>query len=230
MDRKRIQEAARALQADAWKQRKLLLPYHDPKPLELLEPALFAQILGVDYQELSDLGNQLFSFRGKRFKVAGLLDRQANKIAISTEHSTATQRFTAAHELGHWCLHPNELMYRDMALNGSSGNMVKPPVEQEADFFAACLLMPEKLMRLAMKELFQVDEALIFHGGTAFQISPQHSDRLLAAGSETLERELAVANCRSFGGRAFDSLAEIFRVSPTAMALRLKELKLIEWP
>jgi len=230
MNNKQIEEYARRLQVEVWKRRRVWFKRGEPHPLELLDPALFAEVLGVEYMELPDLGGQVFSFRGRNFQVAGLLDKQANRIAVSTAFSRDIIRFTAAHELGHWELHPGEVMHRDKALNGSDGNLVRPLIERQADYYAACLLIPEKLLRRAMKELFEVSDSLVFDGTTAFEINPQRADQLLAARPETLERELAIAKCTRFGGKAFTSLADTFGVSAMAMAIRLKELQLIEWP
>lgn len=63
------------------------------------------------------------------------------------------QRFTIAHELGHLALghlRDGERLLRDPAANFSSGTL--PPMEREANTFAADLLMPEKVVAFAVNE------------------------------------------------------------------------------
>lgn len=51
------------------------------------------------------------------------------------------KNFTIAHELGHWTLHKNLVGKRSKQ------------IEREADWFATCLLMPEKWVRKAFAKL-----------------------------------------------------------------------------
>lgn len=53
------------------------------------------------------------------------------------------KNFTIAHELGHWTLHKNLVGKRSKQ------------IEREADWFATCLLMPEKWVREAFSK-FQI--------------------------------------------------------------------------
>ena len=73
-------------------------------------------------------------------------------IGINPSESSVRQRFTIAHELGHYELHNDgdelfvdkgfKVLFRDQ--NSSKGEIRK---EQEANAFAAALLMPEKFIR-----------------------------------------------------------------------------------
>lgn len=71
------------------------------------------------------------------------------KISISSLTSTERDRFTIAHELGHYLLHYPKLLVEDpkakMAatrwVNESSGDLVR--AEWEANWFAAAFLMPK---------------------------------------------------------------------------------------
>lgn len=86
-------------------------------------------------------------------KVSGVLVMDSGKgtIGINPTESKVRQRFTVAHELGHFELHKQEsglfidkefkMLFRDQ--NSSIGEVRK---EQEANAFAAALLMPEKLL------------------------------------------------------------------------------------
>jgi hypothetical protein len=196
----------------------------------MLEPETAARILGLKYEEYPDLGSSTFSFCDQKMKVAGLIDRQANKIAISTEFSLKTRRFTAAHEIAHWILHPHEVMHRDRPIDGSwLSSSALDPIGKEANYFAACFLMPENLLKSIFTNLFG-PEPFVFNDAIAIHLGHGDSDALLRAEESSLDREFALARCSSFGGPHFYSLAEQFRVSDSAMALRIKELRLIRWP
>ena len=74
-------------------------------------------------------------------------------IGISRNLDLAQKRFVIAHELGHYCLHYDEsspiYAHRDKRFKGEE--------EQDVDYFAACLLMPEKPFKAfyrAAKEIF----------------------------------------------------------------------------
>jgi hypothetical protein len=64
-------------------------------------------------------------------------------------------RFTVAHEIGHWVLHLASPRDRANALRllHSPSAARRDPRERQADYFAACLLMPRKLVRWHWQEL-----------------------------------------------------------------------------
>lgn len=73
-------------------------------------------------------------------------------IRYSTTESPVRQRFTIAHEIGHFALgHLNSAgkMFRDTPENFSNG---AAPEERQANAFAAQLLMPEKVVKFAVNE------------------------------------------------------------------------------
>ncbi len=223
-----IESKARELQKLIFDSRDTLFPGYKGNLHSLIEPRFLAQLLNVSYHEIQDLSSQVSSFRDPKQKVAGLVDRKRNLIYVGTEFPKEVQRFTAFHEMGHWILHPNLEMHRDMPLKGIP-KTTRPIVEREADYFAASFLMPRKLLRKEFVFRFGSDE-LIFHNTNAHQLCPEQAYSLLNAPEKSLDRELAVARCRSFGNKYFPSLADRFTVSDTAMAIRLKELRLIQWP
>jgi Zn-dependent peptidase ImmA (M78 family) len=53
------------------------------------------------------------------------------------------QRFTIAHEIGHFILHPQKDAFVDHRKD-RNGAEARPPRERHADMFAAALLMPRK--------------------------------------------------------------------------------------
>lgn len=69
-------------------------------------------------------------------------------IVVNLSDCASRRRFTIAHELAHYILHkkPDDALYahRDAGQNGG--------MEQEANIFASNLLMPEDLVRSALKQ------------------------------------------------------------------------------
>lgn len=78
------------------------------------------------------------------------MDSGKGTIGFNPTESKTRQRFTIAHELGHFELHKQDsglfvdkefkMLFRDQ--NSSSGEIRK---EQEANAFAAAILMPENI-------------------------------------------------------------------------------------
>jgi Zn-dependent peptidase ImmA (M78 family) len=64
------------------------------------------------------------------------------------------QKFCIAHEVGHYCIegHPEALLTTGVH-HSHAGFVSADPFEQEADYFAAVLLMPERPFRLAIDDL-----------------------------------------------------------------------------
>lgn len=82
-------------------------------------------------------------------KLIGLLTDKA--IGVNSERDLQTKRFIIAHEIGHYMLHYNEedgvLYARREDVKG------KDMEENDADFFAACLLMPREYFKRKYEEL-----------------------------------------------------------------------------
>lgn len=76
--------------------------------------------------------------------VSALVDLPEKYIAINANHSKTRQRFTLAHELGHYLLGHAAGAFQDVASNSIKSNN---PVEQEADEFAAELLVPSQVLK-----------------------------------------------------------------------------------
>ncbi|WP_095194870.1 ImmA/IrrE family metallo-endopeptidase [Pseudomonas sp. Irchel 3A7] len=225
-----VEEQASQLLRRIWRDRHHLWTDHEITPFEARDPRMAALICGFDYQTLPNLGDPIFNQRGVGPRIAGLIDRQANRIAISQEFSPMVQIFTGAHEIGHLVLHTGQIMHRDRALDGRPLKEPRSIEEQEADFFAACFLMPDRLMRDVFKQFFCCGDSLHFDDTVAFHLDPTDTNNLLYASEDSLERELALAKCQRFNGKYFVSLADQFGVSIMAMAIRIKELKLVRWP
>lgn len=158
------------LTSDILKKAGILNPPIDVKKVAILS--------GVKVK-ISDLGEG----------VSGFLAIQGGKalIGINPEESLVRQRFSIAHELGHFYLHSNkgdaifvskhkkyglgkeEMHYRDE--KSSLGEYKK---EREANGFAAAILMPESMLRKAIDIIppfFSIEEA-IKRLATTFHVSP----------------------------------------------------------
>jgi Zn-dependent peptidase ImmA (M78 family) len=66
-------------------------------------------------------------------------------IGINSGEAPVRQRFTIAHELGHFFLHPQKDAFVDYRDN--SRDVMRTPREQQANMFAAALLMPGELLQ-----------------------------------------------------------------------------------
>lgn len=83
--------------------------------------------------------------------VSGSYKKSDNAIYISKDDPSTRQLFTVAHELGHYFLEPNkkeDIFYRSQINDFSD----KDGSEQEANWFAASLLMPKELAEKYWKE------------------------------------------------------------------------------
>ena len=84
--------------------------------------------------------------------LSGFLYRDASHavIGVNTSHSTARQNFTIAHELGHLLLHDQEALHVDhefrVRLRSDVSSQGTDEAEQEANYFAASLLMPKEFI------------------------------------------------------------------------------------
>lgn len=130
----------------------------------------------------------------------------------------------------HLVLHEDTIMHRDRAFDGSHLQTPRAPAERQADRFAACFLMPQKLVRERFEFMFCCKGQLRFSDVIAYHLDPNNPDRLLYSPKESGERELALARCARFNNQHLVSLAQQFGVSDSAMAIRLKELDLVQWP
>lgn len=143
----------------------------------------------VDLGQLcKDLGIKLTKARLAE-DMSGKIERKEDntfEITVNKKHAAYRQRFTIAHEIGHFILH-RHLMgsgITDSVAYRTSGEMknekIKPSHEAEANRFAASLLLP---------------------------------------------KDLVIAAHEKFAGNV-SSLADYFKVSPSAMAIRLKTFNL----
>lgn len=226
MDRKKVESAARELQAEIWRDRVRLFPMGVPGPMGMLEPEVAACVLGYGYEMHEGLGT--WGQGRDRFEIAGMVDRQRRFIGVSLRFPFAAMRFTGAHEVAHVALnHPNHVMHRDRPIFAIQGR-TRDPSEQEADYFAACFLAPARLVVDAYRARFKIGPPLPLTDAVAFNLCGESGHALMLAGPDSMKFAAAVAGAESFNGLRFKSLASVFGISVDAMAIRLRELNLIQ--
>lgn len=149
-------------------------------------------------------------------------------------NKTGRYHYTLAHEAGHWRLHkpyyfedPNQGDLFGPGLGKPAyvcrSSEAKKPVEWQADYFGACLLMPRELVLADWKAARGELDPVILDDLRAKQ---QH---VLA--NELLRRGGMVMNQGNIDDALLEHfcrpLAERFAVSPIAMRIRLEELGLL---
>lgn len=95
---------------------------------------------------------KLFSADFENKTVAGAYLKDKKEIYVSADDRKTRQLFTVAHELGHYFLHPDkstDIFYRHKADEFDVEDVTD---EQEANLFAANLVMPKELMKKVWNE------------------------------------------------------------------------------
>ncbi|MEI2747294.1 MAG: ImmA/IrrE family metallo-endopeptidase [Ferruginibacter sp.] len=88
-----------------------------------------------------------------------LIEKSSATIGYSKHENIKRQRFTKAHELGHFMLHRGGSLFIDKDFKmyrPSLGGPSNEWQEWEANEFAVCILMPEHLVRDEVKKI-QID-------------------------------------------------------------------------
>jgi len=220
-----IEDRAHELHLSIWNNRRDLFGGNVPEDrIALLEPGVALASLGFEVVTDPDLGEM--NSAGRRVRVAGLIDHEHKVVRISPVPTYQEQRFTTGHELGHGVLHPGMSgLHRDQVVAGPT--LRRDRLESDADKFASSYLMPVRLLLHRFAQCFGCDHFQL-DDDTAFGLWGSNSDK--ARRKFRTQRDLSyfVATATSFMGRPFEALATHFRVSPTAMAIRLEEVGLID--
>lgn len=210
-----VEHISRRLLRAMWRYRFDLWPDENvDHPLQLLDPARGCQAIGMELSLIPDLGK--FKRGRQEILIAGIIDQGRSRIEISERPSRAERNFTAAHELGHALMHRHTGLHRDRPI-GEACVSDRAPFEQEADKFAACYLMPRRQVVQALDDRY---------GETVFRRSDEEIELIFGAAwtgcSSRRERARFIAG---HTGRNIDvSLAELFQVTVSAMAIRLEEI------
>lgn len=222
-------DTARQLLLEIWGRRgELWAPSVEPEEIFPLDvPLIIQNVLGVNVEEPEEILNGEAGV-----EIAGFIDRKQNKIVLAQRFKIQWRRFTAAHEVAHWLLHPKLIYLRERPLTGAErANYQRSETESEADAFAAELLMPTKLVNKIFFRDFhspidgrKPDDDLAFWFSEASPTKIAPSD---LAGRGVQFRALGIAQADTWRGTAILPLTDQFGVSPTAMSIRLMELGLV---
>lgn len=180
MDKFAIEQEARKVQYEVWTKRKLLW-CTEPPVLAMFEPRIVARCLDLEFEIREAIEAE--GGRHSGYEAAGTLDRRRGILAVSSRFKYPTQRFTAAHETGHFVLHPwigDKTVHRDRAVDGVSA-YGRAPLEQEADYFAACLLVPVKVLEAEFLARFGTRRPLPMTETVAFHLGERDVGKLFSA-------------------------------------------------
>lgn len=152
----------------------------EKKAWEVLEKADMLKLPIAIKTLIKSLGIKLTPYDlGEDVSGVLVIDNENCKIGYNSTESHVRQRFTLAHELGHFILHKSKqqevfvdnvtYMFRK---NNSRTKDYK--IEMEANQFAAALLMPKKLIEREIKALDDIiisDHDLILELSKKFKVS-----------------------------------------------------------
>ena len=191
--------------------------------VNLFSPENVAGYLGLAYERIEEIPSGSL-----QFKTAGLLDRHNKRIVIANCFPPEQQRLTGMHEIIHWMLHADvglTKMHRDRPIGFLPKKEDVPYFEWEATHLACLALMPEKMVKKEFAIRFGLGYGvpLEFDENAAFYLAKDIED-LRKKGLK--EKAFLLASTNSYG-RPIVPLSQQFKVSPTAMAIRLQELNLL---
>ncbi len=103
--------------------------------------------LSIDVNRIAEKLNINVLLRSFSDDISGVFFKKNNELylGVNEKQNTYRQRFTIAHEIGHYKLHVNEILHYDKDFFLRSKDIYSPE-EREANHFAGELLMPEDLI------------------------------------------------------------------------------------
>ncbi|MDD5139070.1 MAG: ImmA/IrrE family metallo-endopeptidase [Verrucomicrobiales bacterium] len=165
-------------------------------------------------------------------QIAGVLNRLEKRIQLATKFRHTSQRFTCAHEIAHFILHPGTIYFRDREL--SAPGIHREYFEIEADAFAAEFLMPRKFLDPVFRNMFGgpidgtiLNPDLVIAVGTGVDTRTRWTPEEFTFLSP-LDRAAAIASAHTYKGRFFASLTDQFNVSQKAMGIQLLQMGLVK--
>ncbi len=119
----------------------------------------------VDVEAIAERNKTVVHRRGVDENFSGYLIRNTAQssgvIGVNSKHPLNRQRFTIAHELGHFLLHGGNSVHIDKQFSvmrrDKDSSKGTSPQEMEANLFAAELLIPEAFLARDMKEAGSFD-------------------------------------------------------------------------
>lgn len=111
--------------------------------------------------------------------ISGILDLENKndaKIFVNKLHSSKRQRFSIAHELGHFFLHEHNAIHIDRYsfFRNRNSETALDPMEIEANRFAAEILMPSKFLEEELSryiDIIDIDEDVIWELAKKFKVT-----------------------------------------------------------
>lgn len=138
-----------------------------PVPVERIAENLGLEVRYAPYD--GDLSGALVRSNGETY------------IGVNSSDHSNRQRFTIAHELGHFILHKGITIHvdKDFRVNLRDGDSSKgvDPSEMEANRFAAELLMPTRFLIIDVERLSGVSQAELDSMARRYKVSP-HAMRI----------------------------------------------------
>ena len=197
-------------------------------PEDRIEPEVIAEQNGIshNYGHYEDAFDGMLEYLDGDFHIYGNLDR-----VKSPAHARA--RFTFCHELGHFYIddHRNALVSGVGPHASFTDRQSSNPAEQEADAFAAALLMPASRFREearhrrpgidAIRELVNLFGTS--YASTAIRYAKSSTHSVLAMRWTKSERQWCWSSddmCHLTGNRIYRSAAKVPPGSLTALALQ----------
>jgi Zn-dependent peptidase ImmA (M78 family) len=220
-----IERIARKLQRDMWARHGDIVPGAVAcNPFDMLDAAAALQFLGYEV----DLAETLGQVRDGNsvIEIAGTIDKPARRVCVSRRYPPRVRSFTTAHELGHAMMHESAGMHRDRPVEGIAPG--RDAQEYEADRFATYFLMPGKLVRTVFESIFGA-APFELNDDTRFALSAALPAGALPRIRTRRDLSSVLASAARYNGRDIVPLAEQFRVSRRAMAIRLEELDLVHF-
>lgn len=122
----------------------MILEHIESRAEEVLRKA-GANTLPIPVEDIAGT-YQIRISRAPHSDFSGMLIRKDGHalIGINSREARVRQRFTIAHELGHYFLHPNKDAFVDYRDNKQG--VMRSPREKQANMFAAALLMPRRFL------------------------------------------------------------------------------------
>lgn len=220
-----IESIVRNFQNELWQRKSDFWKNSEPKTyLKSLDPEIAIKSIGYSFEKKYSLGQNVKP--GDITEIAGIISTSKKTIQISEQLPMVSHNFTSAHELGHAILHQVNGLHRDRELNGAPINEPRDRIEIEADKFAVFFLMPKKLVLREFQKKFD-SMPFVIDENSEFALGFQPNElRKKCKKLRDLSRIIAKAD--NYSGRFFPSIADTFKVSIEAMAIRLEELNLVE--
>jgi Zn-dependent peptidase ImmA (M78 family) len=143
-------------------QKQIIDRHQDRYPVPVVP---IARDLGILVYKRDDWPNNI---SGRIFKSADYGGRSGYAIEVNGNHHDNRRRFTIAHEIAHYVLHPN-LIGNELYDDGLYRSGLTNRIEAQANKFAQRILMPDHLIQQALS-LYGTDVDAL---AGAFQVSPE---------------------------------------------------------